>query len=294
MPTNKFFKGFDRLNEQKLYKDLINEVTKFFGIDAIYIPRTSLSQPDALFGDDPTKAFSGAYPMAMYIENVDGFEGGDLFTKFGYVINKQLRLLLANQEFQQATTGTLGSRAREGDIVWMPNFQALYEIKHVNQDKFFYAFGSRPFYGWELVCEEFRYNNEMITTGISEIDSKVDSIITIYAAKVSSGNVTFNLADVVYQGSNLSTSTASANVVSWNRPTGTLVLSGIVGDFVANQNVHGSISGANWILNSIEDQEDLNRPIDNNIQIRTEANTDLDLSESNPIQGNPITYSGQE
>ncbi|MGH7744862.1 MAG: hypothetical protein ACREQ5_08645 [Candidatus Dormibacteria bacterium] len=286
MPTNKYFSGYNETNQQQLYRDLIDEVVKLFGIDCIYIPRTSLSQPDLLFGDDPTKAYSGAYFMAVYIQNVDGFEGpGDLFTKFGLVINKQLRLLLGNTEFQTATTGSLGVRAREGDIIWMPNFQALWEIKFVNADRFFYAFGAKSFYGWELICEEFRYNNETITTGYDDIDNKVNDVTIGYQMQMNANGIgTFIINEKITQAN----TNASAYVLSWNLPAQELEVKNLVGSFQPNNTVVGVTSNAHWTMSTIELAHNVNDNLDDNLIVRNVANTDFDQSESNPLQGDPL------
>jgi hypothetical protein len=196
-------------------------------------------------------------------------------------------LLLGKETFDEATEGVVGSRPREGDLVWLPIFKALFEIKFVNQDKFFYAFGSTNFYGYELVCEEFRYNNEKIDSGVSEIYDKVNEITVAYQAIMGSGTSTFEVDERVYQGTDLETSTASATVVSWNIGEKTLVLKDIVGIFTPNNVVRGVITNAAYTLNSIDTLENVNQTIDNNTLIKNEANNDLDVSESNPF-GNPI------
>lgn len=290
MPISKYFNAYDEIEQQRLYKDLIEECISLFGIDCTYIPRTSLSEEDPLFGDDPTKSFTGGYPIAVFIQNVEGFEGpNDLFTKFGLTINKQLRILMGAEAFNKETDGDIGSRPREGDLIWLQNFKALFEIKFVNQDKFFYAFGSNPFYGYELVCEEFRYNNEQIDSGVEEVDYKVNEITIAYEAIMGAGELSFGADESVYQGITEATATATAIVLSWNAIDKVLVLKDIVGVFTPNNIVHGTRSGANYLLDSIEIQDNVNQTIDNNVLIRTEANTDLDLSESNP-SGNPITF----
>lgn len=266
-------------------------------MNVLYIPRTSLTQPDLLFGEDPTKSFTGAYTMAVYLETVDGFEGpGTMFTKFNYEIKKETRLLLSNLEFTSVTQQDLGPRPREGDLIWFHTFQAIHEITFVDQDKFFYAFGSIPFYGWTLVTEAFRYNNEIINTGYKEVDTKVNEVVTAYSANVTANlntAISFAVSEMVYQGANLNTATVTANVVTFNRPSGTLILKDIQGDFVWNANVIGVETSANWILNSIDTGDDINRPLGNNAFLRNEANNILDFSESNPF-GNPITNANEQ
>src|SRR6185437_15195245 len=114
-------------------------------------------------------------------------------------ISKSVSLLISSDAFQEATNAQIGPRPREGDLVWLHPFQALYEIKYVNQDKFFYAFGNRNFYGYSLSCEEFRYSNEKVNSGIDEVDNKINSVLNAYQANVANGNGSFALSETVYQ-----------------------------------------------------------------------------------------------
>lgn len=296
MPTNPYFRPYDDIQQQRLYKNLINEFIRFYGIDAYYVPRISLTHVDLLFGDDPTKAFSKAYKLAILIENADSFDApGDLFTKFGFVINKSVRLLVGNTDFQTATSGDISVRPREGDLVYLVPFQALYEIKIVNQDKLFYAFGRKQFYGWELDCEEFRFNNELINSGVEEIDEQLDTITIAYQAVMNtSGTLTYELGETVYQGANVATANATGIVVSWNKPAGLLVLRNMAGKFLANTLTIGANSNAQYTMISIEIEDNVNDLLDNNLIVRTEANTDLDMTENNSLQGNPITSASEE
>lgn len=295
MPTNPYFNAYNDTLQQELYRSLIDECLKMFGLDSLYIARSSQSQLDLLFGDDPSKKFDGGYPIAVYILSTDSFEGpGDLFSKFGLVISKQMRLLMSNDAFQDATNGDLGSRPREGDLVWLAPFQALFEITFVGQDKFFYAFGRKVFYGYELTVEEFRYNNEVINSGDPEVDDKVNSVKTVYLAQMGNASFDFIQNEQVFQGANLSSATSIATVVSWDITTHQLVLKDLYGLFLPNNSVTGSQSGAVAVLNSIDTQDNVNEEIDNNVLLRTEANTYLDLTESNPLQGNPITSNTQQ
>jgi len=150
VPTNIFFNNFNARNEQSLYEELIGEVVQIYGIDSYYLPRESESSFDLMFGDDPTKKYDSAYPVEVYIKNVDEFEGGVFFTKFGIEVKKQVRLILPNRAFKQRVPSTY-SRPREGDLLWLTNFNALFEIKFVKEENFFYAFGQEHLYGYELV-----------------------------------------------------------------------------------------------------------------------------------------------
>lgn len=283
---NPYFNAYNDEAIKALYKDMIDECIRMFGVASFYLPRESQSNVDLFFGDDPTKSFGNSFPVVVMIENVDAFDGGDLFTKFGYTISKSINLLIGSDNFIEGTANTVGPRPREGDLVWLEPFQALYEISHVNQDKFFYAFGNKNFYGYSLACEEFRYSNEKVDTGIDDIDNKIASVMVAYKAQMGSGNLSYNIGEAVYQGPSYTEATATAEVISWHLPTGNLVLGQTVGVFIPNAVVIGLESNASFILQSINVLDNVNDRLDNNEQIRREADNFLNFTEENPF-GDP-------
>jgi hypothetical protein len=250
------------------------------------MPRTSESHVDLIFGDDPTKKFDEAYPVEVYVKNVDNFEGQELFSKFGLEMQHQIRFLMTTDAFARRVPSHY-SRPREGDLLWLTNFQALFEIKFVNQQHFFYAFGNKNFYGFELICERFRYSNENVETGIIEIDDAVDTQIMTYEFKmVSEGTGTYQLGEEVYQGANLASASATATIVSWNLPTSILKLKQIQGLFISNTSIVGANSNASFMLFGYDGLNNTNNLLDNNTELGVGADQILDFSESNPF-GDP-------
>jgi hypothetical protein len=286
MPTNLYFNNYSSKPEQDLYNSLINETVKIWGIDSYFMPRSSQSSVDLIFGDDPTKKFDEAYPVEVYVKNVDSFEGNELFSKFGLEIQHQISFLMTTDAFKRSVPSDHG-RPKEGDLLWLTNFQALFEVKFVNQQHFFYAFGQKNFYGYELICERYRYDNEEIATGIIEIDDAADKQVFTYEFEmVSNGSGTYQLGEVIYQGPDLANAAASAIVVTWNLPTSFLTVKSIKGLFKANTSVIGSSSGASYMLYSYDGLNNTNNLLDNNTELGTLADQILDFSESNPF-GDP-------
>lgn len=286
MPTNVFFNNFNARNEQSLYEELIGEVIQIYGIDSFYLPRTSESSFDFILGDDPTKKYESAYPVEVYIKNVDEFEGGDFFTKFGIEVRKQVRFILPNRAFKQRVPSEY-KRPREGDVLWLSNFKALFEIKFVKEENFFYAFGSEHLYGYELVCEKFRYNDEDMEVGIEEIETKMDEVITTYEYIMQANGISsYAISEKVYQGANFATANATAEVCRWDRPSRKLELKNIKGIFQANSIVIGTTSGATWNIASYNTLDDTNVLQNDNFDLQVEAVEFLNFDENNPF-GDP-------
>lgn len=283
-PTNVYYNHFGAKNEQRLYEDLIGEVVKSYGIDAYFMPRGSESELDLLFGDDPTKKFDEAYPVEVYIENVDNFDGQEFFSKFGLEVRKDVRFILPLRAFKRTVPTASREFPRDGDVLWLPNFKALFEIKYVEEENFFYTFGKNNFYGFKLICEKFRYSDERIDTGILEIDQIENDKAFAYEFYLDSGGTgTFQKNEMVYQGNNFIESTASAVVASWDKPSGALKLMDVKGSFAVGEEIVGVTSGARWLLDGKETQDDANDLLDDNKRLQDEADDILDFSETNPF-----------
>ena len=72
-------------------------------------------------------------------------------------------------------TGTgdiiLSTRPREGDLIYFPLGERLFEVKFVEHEDPFYQLGKN--YVYQLKCELFEYENEVIDTSLDIIDTQV-------------------------------------------------------------------------------------------------------------------------
>lgn len=67
----------------------------------------------------------------------------------------------------------LSTRPREGDLIYFPLGQRLFEVKFVEHEQPFYQLGKN--YVYELKCELFEYEDEVIDTSIDEIDTQIET-----------------------------------------------------------------------------------------------------------------------
>ena len=109
--------------------------------------------------------------MCMYIKSIDGFTGnGNFMSKFGLEIRDQVIFSMSQKIFNQVVGLNTGAvRPNEGDLIYFPLNQKCFQIKFVNKFEMFYQFGALQ--TWEVTCELFEYSNEIINTGITEIDT---------------------------------------------------------------------------------------------------------------------------
>jgi len=176
MATNFYFQNGDTsgtTSEQRLVESLVIESLKIYGHDVFYLPRTLVNR-DTIFDEDALSKFTQSYPLEMYLENVEGFEGeGDIFSKFGIEIRDSATFVLAKKRWEDLVdtsggTFQLEARPAEGDLLYFAKTGSLFEIKFVEFQNPFYQLGK--IYVFRLQCELFEYSSEALDTGNTEID----------------------------------------------------------------------------------------------------------------------------
>ena len=183
MAINHYFQqglNIGRSSEQLLHEDLIIECLQIYGFEVIYLPRTTVNQDDILT-EDPLSKFTQAYPLEMYLTDVNGFTGeGDLLTKFGVELRDQANFIVSRRRWEQSVqrTGTvqLEKRPAEGDLLYFPLTKSYFEIRRVEGTDPFFQIGK--LYVYQLQCELFQYGGEIIDTGRLDVDDieRVDSL----------------------------------------------------------------------------------------------------------------------
>lgn len=175
---NPFFQQGSR-SEQNLIQDLVNEQLRMYGVEVYYIPRKYLTK-NTVIEEVIQSEFNNAYPIEAYVNNYDGYDGqGTLLSKFGIQDVDDLSLVISRDRYENYISPLirdlpnieLSSRPKEGDLIYFPLGDRLFEIKYVEHEKPFYQLQKN--YVYELRCELFRYGTEVIDTGIEEIDDNL-------------------------------------------------------------------------------------------------------------------------
>jgi hypothetical protein len=182
MALNPFFLQ-GSASEQRLVQDLINEQLKIYGVEVIYIPRKFVRRQTVIQEIQSSK-FDDNYAIEAYVQTYEGYSGaGDILTKFGMSLRDELNLVISKERFEDFISPflgaeetedgeiTLSTRPREGDLIYFPLGQRLFEVKFVEHEQPFYQLGKN--YVYELKCELFEYEDEVIETTIEEIDTQV-------------------------------------------------------------------------------------------------------------------------
>lgn len=171
MARNVYFTDKVR-SEQNLYEDIVIESLKIYGQDVYYIPRDIVAE-DKIFGDDIPSRFNSSHKIEMYIENIEGFEGeGDLFTRFGVEIRDEATFVVSRRRWTQTVArmdnGVTSVRPIEGDLIFLPLSNKLFQIMHVEHEQPFYQLSNLPVF--KLRAQLFEYNDEDLDTGVDIID----------------------------------------------------------------------------------------------------------------------------
>jgi len=181
MALNPFFQQGSS-GEQSLVQSLINEQLRMYGVDVHYMPRKYLTEKSILKEVVQSK-FDDAYPIEAYIDNFDGYDDmPSTLSKFGIQATNEVTLIISRERFEtyisplmkNESNVKLSTRPKEGDLIYFPLGDRLFEIKYVEHEKPFYQL--RENYVYKLTCELFRYEDEVIDTGVEEIDDTLGGI----------------------------------------------------------------------------------------------------------------------
>jgi len=168
--------------EQRLIQELINEQLKIYGIEVTYIPRKFVRK-QTIIEEIQSSKFDDNFLLEAYLNNYDGYSGaGDIMTKFGVSVRDEVSLVISRERFEDFISPFLEGynddevevfdRPREGDLVYFPLGNRLFEVKFVEHEKPFYQLGKN--YVYELQCELFEYEDEVLDTSIDEIDEVLE------------------------------------------------------------------------------------------------------------------------
>ena len=290
MATNLYFNNFPTqiTSEQLLVEDLLIEALKINGMDVFYLPRSSRDQVDYIYGEDTLKQYTEAYAIELYMENVTGMDGEqDFISKFGLEIRDEVTLLVSRRRFKSTVPQ---NRPLEGDLIYIPLIQNFFEItfvEHENDQAMFYTLGrgrGANVYVYALKLKQFVFSNEIIDTGIKEVDEQIRDAYPRTRIALSTGTGKFVNDEIIYQGPNLSFSTAQAVVYDLT-PNIHVDVIRVQGNFVSG-NVVGNTSGAQWIINTISDTATMNNAFEDvvdNARIEAESDGIIDFTEHNPF-----------
>nr|BAR29029.1 neck protein [uncultured Mediterranean phage uvMED]BAR29046.1 neck protein [uncultured Mediterranean phage uvMED] len=175
MPTSSYFPTYyqGHSGEQGLVQDLVDEQIKLFGTDIYYIPKIVLQ--DSTLDEVRYTKYQEQFQIEMLLQNVMGFgDNAEFISKFGLRITDEIIFRVSTRRWDEEVADhspnlTVTSRPNEGDLLYFPLTQDIYEIKYVGKEEPFFQFGKIQFYA--ITAEIYEVGSDDFDTGVAEIDS---------------------------------------------------------------------------------------------------------------------------
>jgi hypothetical protein len=274
-------------SEQNLYENIIIESIKIYGQEVQYLPRTLVNE-DTIFGEDVVSRFDDAYSIEMYLENTDGFEGDqELFTKFGVEIRDRATLHVARKRWNSSVGEHVEyNRPREGDLIYLPLSDQIFEIMRVIDDRPFYQMSNLPTY--RLDIELFEYNDEDFDTSIQSVDNveAIGNKIQLTLASSDSNDLVIG-ENIEYLVDSANGPKLTAEIVSWNAGSNILEVAHVGSTdgkwrtFSTDTSITSTESNITKTITLVGDE--LQQVFSQNDDFETEGDNIIDFSESNPF-----------
>jgi len=181
--------------EQGLIQDLINEQLRMYGVEVHYLPRQFITEKTVI-REVIESEFNNAYPIEAYVDTYEGYnDNPTILSKFGIQALNEITLTISRERFKNYISPLIksqpnikvSSRPKEGDIIYFPLGNRLFEVKYVEHEKPFYQL--QGLYTYQLRCELFRYEDEVIDTNIDEIDGLIGGTDSTDSDVVPIGNI---------------------------------------------------------------------------------------------------------
>ena len=148
-------------------------------MEVTYIPRKFVNK-QTIIEEVQSSKFDDNFLIEAYVNTYEGYSGaGDIMTKFGVSLKDEITLTISKERFEDFIAPflnddeyELATRPREGDLIFFPLGTRLFEVKFVEHEQPFYQLGKN--YVYQLQCELFEYEDEIIDTGVDEIDREIE------------------------------------------------------------------------------------------------------------------------
>lgn len=199
--------------EQRLIQDLVNEQLKMFGQEIVYMPRKFITEKK-IIKELLVSKFDDSFHLEAYISTPDGFGGqGDILSKFGVRSTDEITFIISKERYEDFISPfilgdsdiKLTTRPQEGDLIYFPLDNGLFEIKYVEGKRPFYQLNN--LYVYELKCELFEYEDEIIDTGLDEVDNTIKDfgyIMTLNMVDANAFNATASVGVTSFYGNSIS------------------------------------------------------------------------------------------
>lgn len=152
-------------NEHDVLADLIDENLQATGSDVRYMPKDQLNL-DTIFNESTVSDFKSGFIIEMYLAHVNNFNGdNDLFSKFGMEHTDDATLIVSMRRFLQEGQLFGLKKPIEGDIIYMPWSNTLWNIRKVKEDPDYFQFGQNRV--WRIECNLYTPSHDDFKDALS-------------------------------------------------------------------------------------------------------------------------------
>jgi len=268
--------------EQRLIQSLVDEQIKLFGTDVYYLPRSIIK--DISLNDIKYSEFKTQYMIEMFLINVDGFGSpSEFISKFGLRVTDEIQFVVSRNRWSQifnnfADITEVDGRPNEGDLIYYPLTEDLYEIKFVEREAPFYQLGDR--YIYQMTAEIYEVGEDNIETGIPDIDV----IEEIFSPSISLQMDTAGTGEYT-QGETVTGSVTgvTAEVSYWDLNSDVLTVINRTGNFNASEDLTGGESSTVRSITTVDNLTMNTSAYADNKYIETEGDNLIDWGEVNPF-----------
>lgn len=156
-------------NTQSLADVLVAESIQMRGVEAYYI-RREFVQLDTLFGEDLQNKFKKAYKIAIYINSFDSYEGQrEFFSKFQMSVQDEITFSINPGLFKHQADN---QEPREGDLLYFPMDNSLFELSWVEPRDPFYQVGKNAIR--KINATKFVYSGEELKPELQDTGLDID------------------------------------------------------------------------------------------------------------------------
>ena len=287
-----FYIRQDVRSEQNLYEDIVIESLKIHGQDVFYLPRDIVFE-DRIFGEEIPSRYNSSYKIEMYLDNIEGFDGeGDLFTRFGVEIRDECTFVVARKRWKQVVgkfeNNINSERPREGDLIYLPLSNSMFQITHVEHEMPSYQLSNLPVF--KCRAHLFDYNNEDFDTGVEAIQDIETDFGYRYLLTIDSSS-SYNILEgrtITQDQSGVLVTAEVAKFSDSDKVIHAIHLSksdGTFGLFLADSTITVDSANNSYRIASVA-QDNVISANEQNTDFGTFGDDFLDFSESNPF-GDP-------
>lgn len=153
-------------NEQSMIENLVIESIQITGFHGYYLPR-KMENVDPILGGAGKESFETAYELEMYFDSPEDAlaDSVDYISYFGFEVRDSCDFVFSVKRFKDLqmpdpnrTDNRVLETPLEGDLIYLPFTNSIFEIKFVEDWSPFFQLGAN--YTYKALCRLFIYDHQ--------------------------------------------------------------------------------------------------------------------------------------